>query len=99
MAKVAFTADDGGDSDDMIGIGGVAHAEEESQGEDRGQAYAGALQKEEGEVLGCHLDPVRSGNYSIAELSESRLGRPGANGYLSPVLSAAVFGKLLSDKQ
>ena len=45
MAEVALTADDGGDSDDVICIGGMAHAEEESQGENRGQAYAGALQK------------------------------------------------------
>ena len=34
-----FAGDDGGDGDDVVGVGGVAHAQEEAEGEDSDQAY------------------------------------------------------------
>ena len=35
-SRAALAADDGGDGDDVVGIGGVTHAEEETENDDRG---------------------------------------------------------------
>lgn len=41
LGESAFTGDDGGDRDDVIGVGGVTHAEEESDDEDGDAAEHG----------------------------------------------------------
>jgi len=49
-----FAGDDGGDGDDVVGVGGVAHAEEEAEREDCDEAYRrggyedGGYQEQEG---------------------------------------------------
>lgn len=44
-----FPGDDGGDGDDVVGVGGVAHAQEEAEGEDSDQAY-----RRGGDEDGCY---------------------------------------------
>ena len=38
VADAALAADDGGDGDDVVGIGGVTHAEEETENDDRDES-------------------------------------------------------------
>jgi hypothetical protein len=56
-----FAGDDGGDGDDVVGVGGVAHAEEEAERKDSDEAYRrgghddGGYQEQEGRPWRCQL--------------------------------------------